>query len=539
MATRSSAIENPADNHIGDVVPIDLDAMMRRDDGPTALRWPVSTAEMRVLQTAWRGAYLSFVVGLPPGLDQDSALLGYASIITRTIPLAEAAQTLEHADRQGMSLIGGPAEIDYLRGLLPDDEIPDGPVDELDSINAARHPLVRSVLSTRHLASIWKMPLHFAAPTGKAVAHNQLLFDMTRREGQRMVFHDAGSLLNRCRRLHTADPSEDDVELLAQRLTDCLVQSSGIVEPYYSRLARLVKVKLRRILRQTIADVLIMRQATLPSILWGNSGGQYAARAMAIEVLRRGGETRFFTHAGTTAMVHLTDSVALGEFAVSSTFVVETDTLAEQHELDEARRLIAPIREMEVVGGEGNKKILTLPLKSRRRGRERPRVVYVSAPSRGYTRHGLKAMPEVLYLDWQLRLAEYLARLPIDLVCKPHPGGYFGGRRHPVENVAPTDYGRFEDLIEEADIFVFDSCTTTTIWEALCTDRPVVYFDLDLFRLHQVVAPLFDRRCRVVRVLSDEFNRPVLEPSQVDAAMFDNGPVDPSGFQRLLVGAAA
>ena len=232
-------------------------------------------------------------------------------------------------------------------------------------------------------------------------------------------------------------------------------------------------------------------------------------------------------------MVHSPVAIALGELAVSTTFVLETQALAEQEEMIEVCEIVAPLLKTSVMGAVGNKAIGNLPLNRSSHSRKKhPTVIYVGTPSRGFTRHGLVALPEVIILDWQFRLANFLNQLPINLVYKPHPGGYFSGLRHPVQNFARTEYIPFEDLMEQADVFVFDTCLTTTMWEAVCTDRRVVYIDMGMYKFHRAVEPIFRRRCDIIQVTYDENQRPCFNSDELETAILSNGPINPLEFQE-------
>jgi len=515
--------------------PFDLDAMLADGDWQTWYGWPVSMTELDRLQTAWRRALLDFMIAAPSGLLQDTALLSFGPVLSRTIPLTESAQCLDLADQRGFEMLGGPPEVDYLRGERAGDDIPDDTTPHIKPIISARHPLVRGILTTRRYQPLWRLAASFIAPTGKLVAHNELIFDDLRRRKERVRFHDSGSLFNSARDPR-AKAKDDDATALARELTQRLVGATTVGEPFRSRLSTLVEAKLGQIFRRTMTDMLSLRDADLPELLYGNSGGQYAARAMAIEILRRGGRTCFAAHAGSSVMVRMSDALAMREFAVASRFIVQTPALADQPEFVETQQLIAPIRHTEVDGGGGHRHILSLPLSRTRPAGKRPRLIYVSTLSRGFERSGVKTLPEVSYLDWQVRLARWLKTLPVELICKPHPGGYFKGRPHPIESDATASYAPFEDVMGEADVFLFDNCASTTMWEAVCTDRPIVYIDMDLFDFHQRIDPLFRKRCRVVRAHYDEQHRPWFDAHELREAILAPATPDSTDIRRLLTG---
>jgi hypothetical protein len=149
----------------------------------------------------------------------------------------------------------------------------------------------------------------------------------------------------------------------------------------------------------------------------------------------------------------------------------------------------------------------------------------------------LASLPDVVYWDFQMHLVEELKALDIDLLCKPHPEGHFVGKRNPIEALAPTSYRRFEEHLDDADLFLFDAPTSTTFVEAMCTRRPVVLIDR-FYAINPAVRPAIEARCRIVPARADAQNRLRIDPAALAAAIL-GAPreADPSYFRRLTVGA--
>ena len=61
--------------------------------------------------------------------------------------------------------------------------------------------------------------------------------------------------------------------------------------------------------------------------------------------------------------------------------------------------------------------------------RSRPKVLYTSGQVKGLWRNLPPPIPAAIYVDWTLRVADMLQRLPIDLICRPHPRGVFWRQR--------------------------------------------------------------------------------------------------------------
>ncbi len=122
-------------------------------------------------------------------------------------------------------------------------------------------------------------------------------------------------------------------------------------------------------------------------------------------------------------------------------------------------------------------------------------------------------------------------------VYESHPEGELYGRRHPLADVAPTSTRLFEEVIDDADIFLFDWPHSTIFWAALCTDRPVVYVDFGLTGFVPRVRELIERRCRVVPAVYDDNNLPQVDTAALEGAILC-GPAhaDGSPFRRLLGG---
>ena len=136
-------------------------------------------------------------------------------------------------------------------------------------------------------------------------------------------------------------------------------------------------------------------------------------------------------------------------------------------------------------------------------------------------------LPDVIALDWHIRLAQMLARLPIELAVRPHPESLLPGLHHPsAQAFTPLVDEPFQRVVEMVDGFVFEHPNSTAFWEALCTDRPVVWIDLGTGNLSEETRNVVARRCRIVEAHFDDRNRP-----QIDDAIL----ADAVACPRLVV----
>jgi hypothetical protein len=279
-----------------------------------------------------------------------------------------------------------------------------------------------------------------------------------------------------------------------------------------------------------------LKRAPLPRRIWSGTNGDYATRLVAAEVRRRGGSVDVFDHGGATGVAQLPASTALIEMCTASRYHLATPEMARLLAATEARAFAHRVNEVELAGERGEPTFRRSIRDNTAPSGTRKRVIYVGHPYRGLRQVPLAALPDVVYWDFQIHLVEALKRLDIDLLCKPHPEGYFVGKRNPIEDLAPTSYRRFEEHLDDADLFLFDAPTSTTFVEALCTRRPVVLIDR-FYEINPAVRPRLEERCRIVKAFADGRNRVRVDPADLAAAIL-TAPreADPRYFRGLVVG---
>jgi hypothetical protein len=111
--------------------------------------------------------------------------------------------------------------------------------------------------------------------------------------------------------------------------------------------------------------------------------------------------------------------------------------------------------------------------------------------------------------------------MPIDLVCRPHPGGVFAGKPHPLSKSAYVPPQPFEQLISDIDVLVTDSPFSRVLCEALCTDKPIVYLDPGHDYFCDDVLPLVKERCTVIDLEYDSRGLPQVDAGQLETALLD------------------
>ncbi len=117
-------------------------------------------------------------------------------------------------------------------------------------------------------------------------------------------------------------------------------------------------------------------------------------------------------------------------------------------------------------------------------------------------------LADVVYMDWQARLLDFLRKKGIEVIYKPHPEG----RSRPPKGFAEsfgftTIYRRFEDIREPVDAYLIDFCSSSTTGTILRSELPVIYIDPGYPELLPDARELLERRCRILNAWEDEDNR--------------------------------
>jgi hypothetical protein len=510
----------------------DIDTALAHTDWRRRVSWPVGLAEASRIGSAQMRAALSWAQEeREDDLLRDAGLLALPVILGYARAIVLAALATERAARAGARIDAAAPEFAYLRG---GQGRPPARHEAILSPVAVRSPLLRRIARMGTWTAPARLPRALMRPQAVAVSHNSLLCATAMNEGRAVGFRHAETILGTARRRTGASPPAVGH---AMALAQVLAGDSVLDESYRSRALDLIATTAQVHLDKALADMAALRNVRLPDEIWSGSGGLYAPRAVGLEVLRRGGRVTRFDHGTPREFVETAELTTLLELSVSSEFVLATaQAAAICRERIDSSRLDLP-RPVAIRGGNGDPIYAGGP-------RQRPpkpagarlRVVYAPTQLLGFRQLVPALPPDVIYLDWQMRVAEALRVLDVDFICQAHPEGLLKDRPHPLAEVAMTLRGNFEAQLHAADVFVFDCPTTTTLWQAACTDARIVFLDIGAGTLAPPVAKLVAARATVIPVAHDEDNRMLLDGDRLRAAVLEDRAVDPSAFRRLLAG---
>ncbi len=136
--------------------------------------------------------------------------------------------------------------------------------------------------------------------------------------------------------------------------------------------------------------------------------------------------------------------------------------------------------------------------------------------------------PELIQLDWELRIIEILRKSGLKVIYKRHPDGKLRNRNIDFFD-ADVDivYERFEDVMDYADAFLFYHSRSTTLGYALSTNKPVIYINGGWEKWLSEIRELFAKRCHIVSAHFDERNRLIINEEELLDALASK-PVKPN-----------
>ena len=513
--------------------PFDIAALEHQVGWRDSLRWPVAPSEERAASLGIAGRLLEFMREMGGHDWRDAVVAAGPVVLNASATLARAALAVERAQQSGIVLAGGPPEISFLVDGTGHDRI-ETPISRHTPVRS-RWPAMRHFARTASWTPAWRLPRAFLRPDATAVTHNALL--RTYAHGGRLAvrFRQAERVLDTAGALSDFEVGHDATDL-ATGVVDAVLSCLDLEEPRRYWLDLLLRRRVAASIASARAELCaVSRSRGLPREIWLGTAGRMPARIVAVAARRRGARVTSFDHGGGLFLSQLHAGTVMRELAVVDRIVVATETVAEL-----GRRALpdrSPAVTREVLPADGDPTFRRVrPAKPGRRNIRR--VLYLPSTLRGFRTLIPPLLPDVVALDWQMRLAHMLSRLPIELAIRPHPESLLSGTRHPAtREFTPLVDQPFHRTIDVVDAFVFEYPNSTAFWEALCTDRPTVWIDLGTGNLSREARAVVARRCRIVGAHFDDRNRPQIDESVLADAVC-GGPVtaDPTEMRRLLAG---
>lgn len=121
-----------------------------------------------------------------------------------------------------------------------------------------------------------------------------------------------------------------------------------------------------------------------------------------------------------------------------------------------------------------------------------------------YVREGylsqVSSFPNPIQLDFELKLVRILLNAEFEVLYKRHPGGVLKGKTIDFfpKQVQVID-SPFEEVLHDADLFIFSHSRTSTFGPALCTNKPIIILDGGWESFHPGIRKDLEKRCVFAR----------------------------------------
>jgi|TARA_Y100000590_G_scaffold121927_2_gene139616 hypothetical protein len=132
------------------------------------------------------------------------------------------------------------------------------------------------------------------------------------------------------------------------------------------------------------------------------------------------------------------------------------------------------------------------------------RIVYVVPFYYGYGISYYPFFPDIVLIDWQLRLFSFLSDLGYQVITKQHPESPTMMDKFFFEEIGAIDIkGNFEDVIPEEDVVLFDFPLSTAFGSALRRGNPITLINFGFQQLMPEEERILKKR---IEILPGSFN---------------------------------
>jgi hypothetical protein len=499
--------------------------------------WPMRFAEAGAILESQTSRQLQFAAALED-LEARFVVMGCIPLTIATLTTTDAALHVVAAERAGISFSALPEIARFLAGDIGIDEL--GAPFSANGLIPGQPPLFAWLRQVR-ISSQWNGARSFAGllrPEATVVSVNGLIKDHLLRADVPVRFRHQWSVFNASRRNGSA--YRVDLDALASQFAEAMSDIAELPDAIRARLQVLLQREARYALGVTAGHLNKMSALRrFPRQLWSGSGGHYGTRLIGLEVMRRGGWTRRFAHGlNSSFMFRNKDPIRTTEFLVSNEFTLPTSKFLEHlDEIDVIEETPEVFRVM-LSSGSGDPHLFERQPSGAARQRSRlPRVLYAPTPARGFRQYLSPQLPDVPYFDWRARLFRHIEMLPIEMIYTLHPRERrIGNGTEPSNGTLITDRN-FEDLIPEVDIILLDYLKSTTAASAICSNKPVIYIDLEGLEFEARSLEHLQDRCTVLHASHDDHGRPDIDWEELAAALVKTRhDVDVSFFRELYTG---
>jgi len=266
----------------------------------------------------------------------------------------------------------------------------------------------------------------------------------------------------------------------------------------------------------------LMARDDLPRRLWTGTGGQVWDLMLRSAVIEKGGHVTAFDHGGGTAHTNVA-LVGFIELWACHEFVTFNEKQAD--DIRKAAKAWPKLDQMVPYITFVPSDPLSFKINPEFEAGKKPiRKIYVLSTLYDQDRgRSFAFYPDLAYVDWQARLFDHLKHWGYEVFFKPHPES----RSLPPEAFETTlgikiVKGNFEEVLQDADLFLIDYTYTSVMIPAFLTNTPIVLVDFDDLPWHEDAYALIRQRAGIVTGGFDKKNRIQIDWNELEQAIEDS-----------------
>ena len=323
--------------------------------------------------------------------------------------------------------------------------------------------------------------------------------------------------------------SKNEIEQNIKAIDDLIIDEIiSLVQKNFKRFSISLKPENNEYLTKTLKEAitvtrihyekLLKKKESLPAHVWTGTTGHYWDTLLRLAVMENGGISEGHDHGSgwsylTNPLRGINELWGCHNFFTFNEFHASEMTIGAKHwPLYESKNIsIKPVPSLKTdkINNFERFKLITI----------KPRKVFVMATlfdnDRGRIGPG---NVNNFIVDWQARLVTYLKKSGYDVVLKIHPENKFGHHPSLSELGAEITSEPFTNIMEQADVVLFDCIYTTAFTDCLKTNVPMVLIDFFGFPWTETGLKLIKNRSEIIEA-DYRNNRAYPDWDKIDAAI--------------------
>ena len=165
------------------------------------------------------------------------------------------------------------------------------------------------------------------------------------------------------------------------------------------------------------------------------------------------------------------------------------------------------------------------------------KIVYVVPFYYGYGISYYPFFPDIVLIDWQLRLFTYLSSLGYQVITKQHPESPTKMDKFFFDEMGVIDIeGNFEDVISEEDVVLFDFPLSTAFGSALRRGNPVTLINFGFQQLMTEEEKILKKRIEIIPGIFNEQNLPDVDWNQLEKSIIACYKLEDTRYTKEILG---